>query len=223
MIAVPGAGGAESPYNPPPTGYADAPPPTIDAPADQAAPRTVTPPRTDPKERLLSPQQVGRQGVIKGVAEQPLRDLNLMQSRIPPVLQAAMADPYERAWPPTCEGITAQIARLDAALGPDLDQPVSTDHPSMLVRGEDNARDYGLDAMRAGVQSYIPFDRYIRLVTGADRHDRRVMAAIQAGAIRRAYLKGLGEVRGCAPPAVPRHLAHPVRIASDADGKPRAR
>jgi hypothetical protein len=221
FIAVPGLGGAESPYNPPPTGYAD-PSPAVDVPADQAPPPTIVPPPPNPKDRLLSPQQMGRQGVIKGVAEQPFRDLNLMQSHIPPILLAAMADPYERASPPSCEGIAEQIARLDDALGPDLDQPVSTEHPSLLLRGEDSARDYGLDAMRAGVQSYIPFDRYIRLVSGADRHDRRVLAAIQAGAVRRAYLKGLGEVRGCAPPAVPRHLAHPVKIASDTDGKPRA-
>jgi hypothetical protein len=71
------------------------------------------------------------------------------------------------------------------------------------------------------VQTYIPFDNYIRLLSGANRHDAHVLAAIQAGAIRRAYLKGLGEVRGCPSPAIPRHLAHPVTVASDEDTKPR--
>jgi hypothetical protein len=31
-----------------------------------------------------------------------------------------------------------------------------------------------------------------------------------SGAIRRAYLKGLGEARGCDPPATPQHLAKPA-------------
>jgi hypothetical protein len=219
LIAVPGLGGAQPAYDPSPSQAADQPPADASPDQDQAQPPPAPAP---PKgQRLLSPQEMGRQGVLKGVAEQPLRDLNLMQSKIPPVLLAAMADPYERASPPSCEGIAYQIDRLNDALGPDLDQPVSTEHPSLLVRGEGSAKDYGLDAMRAGVQSYIPFDRYIRLLSGADRHDHQVLAAIQAGAVRRAYLKGLGEVRGCLPPAVPRHLAHPVKIASDTDGKPR--
>jgi len=32
-----------------------------------------------------------------------------------------------------------------------------------------------------------------------------VQAAITAGAVRRAYLKGLGEAKGCDPPATPSH------------------
>jgi len=212
LIAAPAASAARS--------SSDAPPPSGDLAAssetDQGKP--AAPPKG---QRLLSPRDEGRQGLVKGVVEQPIRDLNLMQSHIPPVLEEAMQDPYERASPPSCEGLAFQIRRLDDALGPDLDQPVSTDHPSMLIRGEGSARDYGYDALRAGVQSYIPFDRYIRLLSGADRHDRRVLAAIQAGAVRRAYLKGIGEVRGCPPPSVPLHLAHPVTVATDAYTKPR--
>jgi hypothetical protein len=129
------------------------------------------------------------------------------------VLIEAIADPYARPAPATCEGITAQIRRLDIALGPDLDEPVSTEHPSVLTRGQGAAKNAALDAMRSEEQAYIPFDGVIRTLSGAARHDRYVMAAIQAGAIRRGYLKGLGEMRDCLPPAVPRHLAHPASIA----------
>jgi len=73
--------------------------------------------------------------------------------------------------------------------------------------------------MRSEAQSQIPFDGFIRVLSGADRHDHLVMAAIQAGAIRRAYLKGLGEMRQCLPPDVPRHLAHPVSIAEGGGAK----
>lgn len=168
--------------------------------------------------RLLTPEQEGRQGVVKGVAEQPLRDFNLVRSKIPPILIDAMTDAYARPAAPGCAGLVAEIQGLDEALGPDLDHPVSTEHPGLVARGEGDARTAGLDAMRSGVQDYIPFDGFIRMLSGADRHDHLVLAAIQAGAIRRGYLKGLGEVHGCMPPAVPLHLAHPVSVASR--GKP---
>jgi len=209
----PPSAGAQTPAEPPRPSSSE---PTASTDADQAPP---TPP--DKSRHLLSPQQTGRQGLVKGVAEQPFRDFNLLQSRIPAILQNAMSDPYRRASAPTCDALAEEIRRLDGALGPDLDEPVSINHPSLLIRGGGSARDYGYDALRAGVQTYIPFDNYVRLVSGANRHDAHVLAAIQAGAIWRAYLKRLGEVRGGPSPAIPRHLAHPVTVASDEDTKSR--
>lgn len=181
---------------------------------------STTPAKADPNARLLTPEQQGRDGVVKGVVEQPFRDFGLVRSKIPSVLIEAIADPYARPAPATCDGIAAQMIRLNIALGPDLDEPVSTEHPGVLTRGEGMAKAAALDAMRSEAQSYIPFDGFIRVLSGADRHDHLVMAAIQAGAIRRGYLKGLGEARTCMPPDVPRHLAHPVSIA-EGDGKGR--
>lgn len=177
-------------------------------------------PSSNPNTRLLTPQQEGRQGVVKGVAEQPLRDFNIIRSKIPPVLREAMADPYERPAPNNCQGIGAQVRILYDALGPDFDEPISTEHPGLVTRGEGAAKVGALDALRSGEQSYIPFDGFIRILSGAERHDRIVLAAIQAGVARRAYLKGLGEARGCPPPGVPRHLAHPVHVADEPPAKP---
>ena len=185
-----------------------------DNPADNPAPPSTDESGGQPNIRLLTPQQEGRQGVVKGVAEQPLRDLNVIRSKIPAVLLRAMTDPYERPDPADCQGIAAQVRTLYDALGPDYDEPVSTEHPGVMTRGEGAAKNGALDAMRAGEEAYIPFDGFIRFLSGAERHDRVVLAAIQAGATRRAYLKGLGEARGCAPPAVPRHLAHPATVAN---------
>jgi hypothetical protein len=182
--------------------------------ATGAAPAAAKP---TPDDRLMTPEQLGRDGMMKGVVEQPFRDFGIVHSRIPRVLVEAIADPYARPEPASCDGITAEMTRLNIALGPDLDEPVSTEHPGVLTRGEGAARSAALDAMRSEEQSYIPFDGFIRVLSGADRHDHLVMAAIQAGAIRRGYLKGLGEMRQCMPPDVPRHLAHPVSVA-ESDG-----
>ena len=164
-------------------------------------------------ERLLTPEQQGRQGIVKGVVDQSFRDFGLLESKIPPVLLEAMADPYARVAPATCDELAAQIRRLEGALGPDLDAPINTERLSNMTRGKGQARDASLDALRSTVQNYIPFDGYIRIVSGADRHDHRVLAAIQAGSMRRAYLKGMGEMEHCPAPATPRHLAHPVTVA----------
>lgn len=188
-----------------------------EAPSDANSP----PPGVKPvaSDRLLTPEQQGHQG-MRSVVEQPFRDFGLVRTKIPPVLLAAIADPYARPEPATCDGIAAEMTRLNIALGPDLDEPVSTEHPGVLTRGEGAAKTAALDAMRSEEQSNIPFDGFIRLLSGAARHDRLVMAAIQAGAIRRGYLKGLGEMRECLPPDVPLHLVHPVSIA-EGDGKGR--
>ncbi|HEX4097927.1 MAG TPA: hypothetical protein VHX64_14465, partial [Caulobacteraceae bacterium] len=90
-LVIPAIGAAEAPS-------ATAPqhsPPVISPPP--TTPPTVTPP--PPPDRLLTPEQLGRQGVMKGVIEQPFRDFNLMHSKIPPVLIEAMADAYERPSP----------------------------------------------------------------------------------------------------------------------------
>jgi hypothetical protein len=152
--------------------------------------------------RVLTPDQMGHDGFVTGVAEAPLRDLNVMNGKIPPVLKLAMEDPYGRPNPYSCREITTQVRSLYEALGPDYDERTLNEHSQVV------SKNTALDAMRVGERAYIPFDGVIRFVSGADRHDRYVLAAIQAGATRRAYLKGLGEAHGCGTPGAPDHLAH---------------
>ena len=153
------------------------------------------------KSRLLTPYQVGHAGFVTGVAEAPLHDLDVANGKIPPVLKRAMEAPYERPEPSNCREITAQVRSLYEALGPDYDEQTSNEHSGVV------SQNTALDAMRAGEKLYIPFDGVIRFVSGADRHDRYVLAAVQAGATRRAYLKGLGDAQGCGRPGAPDHLA----------------
>lgn len=130
----------------------------------------------------------------------PLRDVNLMRSKIPAVLQTALDDPYRRPAPANCSGIIDEVTRLNQALGDDLDAD-ELKETSMGGRAKEEA----LNAIAGLASDVIPFRGWVRKITGAERHDRTVQQAIAAGAVRRAYLKGLGEARGCNPPGTPMH------------------
>lgn len=139
---------------------------------------------------------------LQGAMIAPLRDLNVVRTKIPQVLLEAVADPYARpAKPVTCALLVELVRPLDGALGADLDEP-SKDEDDLLDKGRDTA----LGAVAGLTTDVIPFRGWVRQLTGAQRHDRLVQAAILAGAVRRAYLKGLGESRGCNPPATPSHI-----------------
>lgn len=128
----------------------------------------------------------------RDVAMTPLRDLNLSKDPIPELLLAAEAAPYDATGLKKCRDIGAAIAELDAVLGPDLD-----------VMAEDDDRLSMGRIARSAVGSFIPFRSIVREVTGAADHQRDFERAIHAGAVRRGFLKGLGQQRGCAYPARP--------------------
>ena len=155
--------------------------------------------RPDGSPKVQTTNEANRQS-IKGAAEAPLRDLNLLRTKIPPVLLQAMADPYQRPTGKSCQLLASLIQPLNDALGADLDAP-EPDADDLLGRGKTTT--FGL--MAGAAQDVIPFRGWLRKLSGAERHDRYVQAAITAGAVRRAYLKGLGEAKGCDPPATPSH------------------
>lgn len=138
---------------------------------------------------------------VQGAVSAPLRDVNVLQTKVPSILLEAMADPYKRPHPANCAGIAAAILPLNGALGADLDEP-AIDEDDVMERGKGAA----LGAMASLTSSAIPFRGWVRKLSGAERHDSFVAAAITAGAVRRAYLKGLGESKGCKPPATPSHV-----------------
>ncbi len=148
--------------------------------------------------------QANRSG-IAGAAIAPLRDVNVVRTKIPTALLQALAEPYARPPKDGCAAIVAEVTTLDDALGPDMDiqNPEKPRRQRLKEQAESGA--YGLVAGAA--EGVIPFRGWVRKLTGAERHDKLVGNAIGAGRVRRAYLKGLGEARGCNPPGTPAHLA----------------
>ena len=153
-------------------------------------------------DRVQTTNQAEREN-LTGAVGAPLRDLNVLRTKIPLVLLEAMADPYYR--PPakklSCGEIDALLEPLDQALGADLDEP-SKDSDDLVVKGRGTV----LGAVAGATSGVIPFRGWIRKLSGAEKHDSYVEAAITAGAVRRGYLKGLGESKGCPPPATPSHM-----------------
>lgn len=169
-------------------------------PKPKAAPEPP-PPAYVPQERMKTSDEIKRESV-QGAATTPLRDLGVEKTDIPELLLQALADPYAR--PPKnygCTYLTALIRPLDDALGPDIDQSPPGDE-NLVDRGKSGALGTAADVASSAL---IPFRGVVRKVSGAEKHDKLVQSAFIAGSVRRAYLKGLGEAKGCNPPATPSH------------------
>lgn len=145
---------------------------------------------------------------VREVAMTPLRDLNLAKDPIPDILLAAAQAPYASDGLRRCRNISAAIAELDVVLGPDLD----------VMESEDQRISVGQIATRA-VGSLMPFRGIVRELTGAADHRRQFEQAIYAGSIRRGFLKGLGQQRGCAYPARPAFASVKVTKADSFDNR----
>lgn len=163
-----------------------------------------TRPPSDPPP-IQTTDQINR-GSVTGAVSAPMRDLNLLRSKIPPVLLEALDDPYKRPKPSTCSELTALLGPLNEALGADIDEPSTPDDRALIAKGRDVAGDTALGMVASAAQDLIPLRGWVRKLTGAEQHDKLVRAAITAGGIRRGYLKGLGEAKGCNPPATPTHV-----------------
>ncbi|MGV3580175.1 hypothetical protein [Brevundimonas sp.] len=136
-------------------------------------------------------------------ATQPLVDLNVRRDQIPTVLLQAQANPYDRRNLSQCTTIGAEVARLDEALGPDRDEPARPDNPTLSERAQDAIAEAMLDAIRDATTDFIPYRSWVRQLTGAQARSKAVQDAIEAGRLRRAFLKGLGMRANCSPPASP--------------------
>jgi hypothetical protein len=157
-----------------------------------------------PAQQASATKSEAAQQAVTQAAVTPLNDLNLVRAEIPEVLRAAAREPYVAPMDKTCAGLTTAIQALDAVLGADLDTPPTAANPSLIDRGSNAAGDAASGALRRTAEGVIPFRGWVRKLTGAERYSREVAAAITAGTIRRAYLKGLGQSAACPAPASPR-------------------
>lgn len=144
---------------------------------------------------------------VKDIAKTPVTDLNLDKREIPQILIDAQQRPYQLEDGRRCQTLISEISQLDEVLGPDFDLPE-----------EERSRISAGRVAKTVVGSFIPFRGLIREVSGANDHDRRVRAAIQAGLARRGFLKGIGLARGCAYPARPASKKDIAQFMAEREG-----
>lgn len=134
-----------------------------------------------------SVEEVGKSA--ENIVTKPLKDANIVKEEIPPILVSASAAPYSLTGLKTCQQLTAEIGKLDKVLGPDVDK--------LTAKKGESVGELALSGAESVAGSLIPGSGLIRKVTGAEAHDNKVKAAFYAGGLRRAYLKGNAQAKGC--------------------------
>lgn len=173
------------------------------SPADaqpQPAPSDRKAEKGKSSQRPLTSSEESRES-LEGAVTSPLRDANLIKTEIPPILEQAVDNPYARSGQRSCATLRKEISDLSDVLGDDFDDR----SPEQEAKDDDEKTAYGVVA--SVVSDIIPMRSWIRKLSGAERRDRKVREAIAAGIARRSYLKGVGQARGCKPPAAPRAIA----------------
>ena len=151
--------------------------------------------------QLQTPDRAGTSN-LGAAAQAPLHDLNISRQGIPPILLAAITNPYAMPNPLDCGEITRQVLALTVTLGADFDEPETPQAPSLTQKNGKVA----LAIVHGAAETLLPFAGFVRTLSGAQHHDQLVIEAITAGSVRRGYLKGLGESRRCPRPATPAHF-----------------
>lgn len=128
------------------------------------------------------------------VATKPLEDMNLKKDEIPPLLIEARTNPYDLTGLSRCSSLGSAVVALNGVLGDDIDVV------DAKTRGEKRGNSMG-NIGRSIVGSLIPFGGVIREISGANANQREWNEALYAGSVRRAYLKGVGQQKGCNYPA----------------------
>lgn len=117
---------------------------------------------------------------------QPFHDLGVIQATPADALRSAAKAPYAVPTTGDCPALAAELAALDAILGPDVDKAAQKpDAAGELVAG----------AVRSAFS--LPFRGVVRRLTGAEQRDREMREAVRAGTARRGFLKGLAYNAHC--------------------------
>jgi hypothetical protein len=123
----------------------------------------------------------------KEIVSQPVKDVGIQKTKIPPLLVEVSRNPYGTRGTATCGQISVAIADLNRVLGPDFSAAPPAGKKSNVAKA----------GGQAVVNSLIPFRGLVREVSGAAPAERRLDAAIDAGIARRGFLRGLRQARRC--------------------------
>ena len=147
--------------------------------------------------------QVSSSTDFEDAALAPLTDLNIRRTPIPEKLKA-----IETPYAPVsfnCATIAKEVSELTQILGPDRDfvRDSEEEDEDLADLASSEATDYAYDTVESTTTAFIPFRSLVRRATGATAHEKALRDAYLRGVERRSYLKGIGKVLSCLPPASP--------------------
>jgi hypothetical protein len=143
------------------------------------------------------------QAGFESAAVMPLNDLHLVHAEIPPVLVVAQKAPYAAPENKSCDALSREIFALDTVLGQDLDVVSARPKPELLERGTVAVGKAAIGAFRGITEGVVPYRRWVRKLSGAERYSKEVDAAIAAGLARRSFIKGMAYSTACEIIALP--------------------
>jgi hypothetical protein len=157
--------------------------------ASGAVAQTAPIPTPPPAEDKSDLDKVG--DTMSGVAQKPLKDLNIIKPEVDPYLEPLMKNPYALTGLKSCKDYKAAIARLNSILGPDVDSAEAQNQTKQ------SPAEFALDTGASVAGSLIPLSGLIRKISGAEARQKYANAAVYAGGLRRAYIKGRASAKGC--------------------------
>ncbi|WP_426167252.1 hypothetical protein [Sandarakinorhabdus sp. DWP1-3-1] len=127
---------------------------------------------------------------MENIGSRPLKDLNIIKPKVAPEIERIMDAPYSLQGIRTCAQYKTAITKLTGVLGPDVDSP-------QLQKKDKTPAEQALSLGESAAGGIIPFSGVIRRLSGAEARQKYAQAAIYAGSVRRAYLKGTARAKGC--------------------------
>lgn len=131
------------------------------------------------------------------IVSEPFEDVGIKRDPIPPRLAALTDDPYAELAAPVCLSIKEELVALNKLLGPEkASMSLMVKEQAYRDQAAELAGKQALGAMHNQV-SVLPFRGVVRRLSGAEKQQRKIMQAYEAGKIRRAFLRGLGRANHC--------------------------
>lgn len=134
---------------------------------------------------------------VADVAVMPLQDLNVVKVEVPEVLRRAEKGTFAAPVDASCAALLADIAALDTVLGLNGDADDEDDDSNLLKRGKDEVEKAAVKALKTTAEDVVPFRKWVRKLTGAERRSKDLADAVAAGYARRSFLKGYAMAKDC--------------------------
>jgi hypothetical protein len=71
-------------------------------------------------------------------------------------------------------------------------------NPGLIERGTTFVTDEAVGTVRSAAEGVMPYRKWVRKISGAERYAKDVAAAIAAGTVRRGFVKGMRVAGSCA-------------------------